>query len=905
MVDGLLDRLPGQGAALLIRGAPGIGKSTLLAEARRRAAERGALVLRTSGVESEARLPFAGLHQLLRPVLGHAESLAPPQRDALLAAFGMAEAAAPPDPFLIALSVLNLLSDTGDDVPVLLSVEDAHWLDRPTLAALAFVARRLDVEPIVLVAAARDGVERGIDIAGVRELRLEGLDDDASRALLDETAPGLAATLRERFLAEAAGNPLALVELPLAAGHVADSAPLPAWLPLTTRLEQAFAAQVSALPTATRTLLLAAAHNDGDALSEVIQAGSRLAGEPLGTDDLAAALQARLVEVEDLRMRFRHPLVRSAIHQSATLAQRHAAHAALAESLVGEPGRRVWHRAAALIGADEEVAADLDEAATVARRRGASTVAFAALQRAAQVSEDPACRTERLVRAAELAFELGRPDTVLTLLREAEPLTLTPPQRTRLAWLREMSAQTEWSGDSQATAFVAIAEQLHEVGDTDLALNALFLIAFRSWWTNPNVETRELIIRTAEAMLVDEQRPERLAVVGLADPVGRGAAVLECATRLSPESIGDPLVLMQLASGITAVTDYPAAQRLLATAVEGLRAQGRLGLLAHGLTSLAWGAIHMSAYAVAMPAAEEAARLARETAQPRWAAVADMAQATIAGLRGDGAAAERFAEQAEGVLLPMGAGPMLGLVQYGRGVAALAAGRHAEAFASLRRIFDPDDIAHHQRLTWWAIGDIVDAGTHCGEHAAADALVAELDPIAAETPAPLLHAGLTHARALLADDHEAEGLFEAGVGADSEVARWPLLRARMLLNYGAWLRRQRRVADSRAPLRAAREAFDALGAIPWAERARQELRASGETSRRRTPDARDALTPQELQIAQMAAAGMTNREIGQQLYLSHRTVGSHLYRIFPKLGITSRSELPSALPSAERAVAVT
>jgi DNA-binding CsgD family transcriptional regulator len=324
---------------------------------------------------------------------------------------------------------------------------------------------------------------------------------------------------------------------------------------------------------------------------------------------------------------------------------------------------------------------------------------------------------------------------------------------------------------------------------------------------------------------------------------------------------------------------------LIAEAIAGLRAQGRVSKLTQALVSQAWASVFLGAWDLGLHAAEEAAGLAEETRQPRLAVAARLAGASLRALRGE-EGADAAADDAERVLLPMGASPLLSLAQLTRGVGAIGEGRHADAYAALRRIYEPLDVAHHRFIGWWAFVDLIDAAIHSERHAEAHALAARFEPLLEQTGAPLLAAGLTYARAVLSDD---EALFTVPVEG------YPLIRARLLLAYGAWLRRRRRLADSRAPLRAAREAFDALGAVRWGERARQELRASGETSRRRTPDAWDELTPQELQIAQMAAAGLTNREIGERLYLSHRTIGSHLYRIFPKLGVSSRAELRDAV----------
>ena len=384
-----------------------------------------------------------------------------------------------------------------------------------------------------------------------------------------------------------------------------------------------------------------------------------------------------------------------------------------------------------------------------------------------------------------------------------------------------------------------------------------------------------------------------IALLAFADPVEQGATVIDHISDLEPDADLDSGAVRLIGAAATAVGAFDLSPGFLASSVDGLRAEGRLGLLAQALVSQAWAAVILGNWNVAIPAAEEATRLSRETNQPRWAAAAQLAEAALAGLRGDHDRAEALAAEAERLLLPMVAHPTLALVQFARGLAALSVGSHTDAYEHLRRMFDPADIAYHPFVRFWAIGDLAEAAARSAHRDEARALSSALDPVAEKSRSPLLLVGLQYARPLLADDEDAEALFQAGLSTD--LAAWPLHRARLSLAYGAWLRRQRRVAESRAPLRSARQAFDALGAISWGERTRQELRASGETSRRRVPDARDQLTPQELRIAQMAADGLSNREIGQQLYLSHRTVSSHLYRIFPKLGVTSRHQLGPSL----------
>lgn len=898
VLDDLIDYVNDRGAALVVRGEAGAGKSALLASAYARAQTRGMLGLNTTGVQSEALLPFAGLHQLLRPILSDVADLPGPQRDALKAAFGMTSSAAP-DLFLIALAALELLASAAAHAPLLLVAEDAHWLDRSTCDVLAFVARRLESDPIILLIAIREGCENVFVNTGLPEMHLDGLDIVSAGVLLDEHTPGLPPSVRERLLDDAAGNPLALVELPAAldAEQLDGAAPLPPQLPLTTRLERAFYSRVAQLPAATRTLLLIAAVNDGGLLAEVLSAAAMIADvTSVAMDALEPAVDARLVEIDDLTLRFRHPLVRSAIYQAASVAKRHAAHAALATVLAGQPDRSIWHRAASRVGSDEEVASELEAAAQRAEVRGALAVSVVALERAAQLSVDSARRGDRLLRAADLAFGLGRHDLGKRLLHNVESLELGPQEQTRLSWLREIFAdEGTWSGAARVRAFVEMADQARRDGDAALALRFLLMIALRCFWSNPGQEIRDLVITVAEQIPVPIDNPMLIAILAFSDPVARGASVLDRLSHLPPDGGGDPDMVHLLGTAATAVGSFDRALALLATSTTALRAQGQLGLLARVLVSQAWAAIHLGVWNVAMPASEEANRLARETRQPLWAAAAQAAEATLAAMRGEYSLSTSLADGAERILLAVAANPLLSLVQLARGRAALAGGRYAEAYAHLRRVLDPSDSAYHPYVRWWVIGDLVEAAAHSGHQEEARIVVKELEPLAEQTHSPILLAGLTYARPLLAGEEDAEALFLAGLAAD--ITNYSHAHERLQLAYGSWLRRQRRVVESRAPLRAARDAFDARGVIPWGERARQELRASGVTSRRRTPGAWDQLSPQDLQIAQMAATGLSNREIGQRLYLSHRTIGFHLYRIFPKLGITSRAELRAVLDS--------
>src|ERR687890_1096817 len=424
-LERLVDGVSEHGAALLVRGEAGIGKSTLLAAASRRAEAAGMRVLRASGVQSEAQLPFAGLHQLVMPVLGRAEHLPAPQRTALLAAFGMVEAEVA-DRFFVALALLELLSDVAEQEPLLVVAEDAQWLDRSTVGVLAFVARRVEHEPIVVLVASREGEESPINDAGLPTLRLGGIDDEPAGKLLDTHHGQLAPTGRGQILEQAGGNPLALVELPVLLGtdERAGRSRLPSPLPLTEHLERAFAAQAAGLPPDTRKLLLLTAVDDRGDLGEIVAAAAMIAGGEPAAGGFVPAIDARLLEVAGPRVAFRHPLARSAVYQAASLAERNAAHSALAEVLADQPDRQVWDPAAALLGPEGSVAAALGTAAKRARRRGAISVAIDALERAVELSEDRARKARRLLDAAELAFERGSQAHVARLMAEAECLEL-------------------------------------------------------------------------------------------------------------------------------------------------------------------------------------------------------------------------------------------------------------------------------------------------------------------------------------------------------------------------------------------------------------------------------------------------------------------------------------------------
>lgn len=894
LLTSLLDDVATRGRALVLRGEPGIGKSRLLSECERRARARDMRVLTATGVQSEAHLPFAGLHQLLRPVRDRIGELRDVPRAALDAAFGLTHEAAP-EHFRIAMAALDLVSDVATDAPVLLLVEDAHWLDRPTADVLAFVARRIDSDPIVLLAAIRDGYFSVLGESGLPERRVVGLDDTTAAALLDAVASELPLASRTRVLREAAGNPLAILELPVVAGGHEDEQSVAGRLPLTERLERAFADRAADLPETTQLLLLVAALSDDDSVNEILEAASAIAGIAVGLDVAEPAAAAGIVDADLQTLRFRHPLIRSAVAQSASLAERRRVHEALADVLHAQPDRRAWHRAALLSGEHEDVALELEEAGARARRRSAVAVAVTAMKRAAELGE-PTSRSRRLLAAAGLAVELGRRDVVMPLLHEVSRLDVGPLDRARVTWVQE-TAVTRPLDAERFHSLITAAERAGAAGDHDLHVNLLWLVASRAWWVDPGPEVRRALIDASHRLGdANADDPCVFAVHAYADPLGHAAGVLGRLERAAADTRLDAGAARFFGPAALVVGAFDLGNDFLAAAVDGLRTEGRLGPLPRLLTLYSGMAARIGDWDVALTASDEARRLAEEFAEPQWAAAADTVTSLVAAMRGDEQTAELMAARAETVAEPAGANITMAFAQFGRVLTALASGRHGEAYASADRLFEPGDSAYHPVISSWLIADLAEAARHVDRLEDARERVAQVEATAGERPGTWIALGLRHARALLADATDAGDRFDEALSSD--FTRWPFQRARVQLAYGQWLRRRRRVAESRVVLRAARDTFDALGCAPWSEQARRELRSSGERSRRRVPEARDHLTAQELQIAQLAAEGLSNREIGQQLFLSHRTISTHLYRAFPKLGITSRAELNAALAPA-------
>ncbi len=894
-----VDRIGDTGGSVLVLGEPGAGKSALLAATAEHGRMAGLLVLTATGVESEAQMPYAGLHQLLLPVLGSVTELPRVQRLAIGAVLG-SESAAPPERFMIALAALNLIAGAAASQPVLLVVDDVQWLDRPTQDVLAFVARRISADPIVIAAAARTGLDAPLTRVGLTELHVGELDEDSARRLLAACAGDLDGAYQERILTEARGNPLALIELPAALRTaVADGLDLP-WsaLPLTARLERAFAARLPDLPQPARDALLIAAVDAADDLREILAGTSLLRGSQLSAAALEPAAAIGLVRFDERHVRFRHPLVRSAVIAAETPARRQAANLALAEVMADDPYRRIRHRAQAITGPDDDVADELEASHVTSLQRGSVTEAIWALERAAEMTADLPVRGRRLLLAAEHAFGLGRADLVDRLLGRAALVPLSVLDLARMEWLREIFHDGVPGDPARVLELCDAASRATNEGDTDLALNLLLGAALRCWWSDTGPHARTSVVRTAEKTAGGPDDPRYLAVLAVADPLRQGSRVIQGLNAVVLEGVADAAQLWLLGMAAHAVGEPERAADSLARAESKLREDGRLGLLSQVLTLQVLDLVELGDWARADAALQEGRHLALETGQSIWGIGTQTLAAIMAALHGDNDSAQSLAAAAEHSANGRRLNDLLCCVQLARGIGLTAAGEYGAGYAELRRMFDPDDAAFHATERFHGVTFLAESALHAGRAADGRQVISALEDDAKATTSATLHRHMSYARAVLAPDEEADDLYRQALQGD--LVRWPWLRARIELAYGSWLRRRRQVTQSRTYLRSARATLELIGAASWAERARAELRAAGEHAVSAAPAALDVLSTQELQIARLAAQGLSNREIGERLYLSPRTVGSHLYRIFPKLDITSRTELVARVEDLRR-----
>jgi DNA-binding NarL/FixJ family response regulator len=889
-----LDGVGARGRTICLVGEPGVGKSALQAGVVERARSLGFSVLTARGSQSETHLPFASLHQLLRPLLPQADGLPALQRDALLACFAMSESTEV-NPFFTFLAVLELLVDSARQQPVLVCLDDLHWMDQPSIGAVAFVTRRIASERVIVLCTSRPGVLPFADAHAIEWMELDGIDEAASTALLRARAPRLPPTVRDRVQRQARGNPLALLEFAAAleSGRYAWTE-LDDDLPMTARLERAFAARAEHLDSAARAVLTIAAVDDGDDINDVLSAAELLHGPPVDRATAQPALDHGLLTVIGERYRITHPLVGSAIRQAMPPETRRQAHAALARVLSTHPDRAVWHRASALPGRDEQVAAELERAADNAQRRGAVAAAAAWLERAAALSPDPESQAARLLSAAELGYQLGRFGQVEQIKAQVRGLALRARDRSRLTWLDGVFHDGSTGEPAEVRHLVDLAREATTGRDLDLAVQLLVGAARRVWWRDPGAAVRHEIVRAARLVDLPGGDPRLLAICALSESHEQGPVVIEQLARWPADAGGRPDLAGLLGIAAFCTGDFRRAVAFLSTPIQELRAQGRMSLLAEALAIRAWAEIYLGVFDAAS-SADEAMRLADETGQSLWAATARIAVAMIDAVGGGWDTRHALLTEAEQVALrtPNAASSLLAAVQLARGLAELGAHRHEQAHGELRRVFVPADPAFQRVQQVWTLGYLADAAVRTGRRGEARSALAAMEQIVGASPSTGATIALEYSRAVLAERAAAESLFRTAM--DGAARRLPWHRARAELGYGSWLRRQRRVVESREPLRAARSTFDAVGARAWAQLADQELRATGERGWQPASNPRELLSPQETQIVKLAAQGLSNREIGQRLFLSHRTVGSHLYRIFPKLGVVSRNQLAAAL----------
>ena len=885
---------------LLVLGDPGVGKTVLLAEAAREARSAGMRVLAAAGRESEQDLAFAGLHQLLRPVLDRVAGLPARQAEALRGAFALAEDPVPPDALVTGIAVLTLLSGLSDDGPLLVVADDAQWLDRASLDALAFAARRLESEQLVLLAGARgnvppDGFERDFPQLLLAPLSLP----DAGR-LLDAQPRPPHGRPREQVLAQAAGNPLALIEL--SKMIAVDPGAARRWaaepLPLTGRLTAIMTAQYASLPSAARAAMLLAAAADSP--------GTAAAVPGLSGGVLAPAEAAGLIRLDTPGPRFTHPLVRSAVYHAAPFAERAAAHLRVADALRDQPDRYAWHLAAAALEPDEHVACLLEDTAAQARRRGGAAAAARALERAAELSPGERDKARRLLAAADLALSAGQADWVRDLAGQV--LTLTSDPDLRIAAQLDIGWSLLWSNrnaDALETLISVAAEAsprrptlawdatamaatvAHQTGLPEACAKARAALSALDALSGPSPSADDW-----PASRADEYR---IWITACTDPFGKRAETVPYLHRIASGSICD---LGKVGGAAWILDETDLAVRVLREALSRLRAPGVRGASGAVLSVLEWACIDSGRWDDALAAAREASDIAAAYKMETVAGSADLATATVAAMRGDH---DQVAPLLARVLAAVDTSEYRGFAartRHAAGLDALARGHYVTAYAQLSRLFAADGTPLHHHFSYLGIADLAAAAARADRRLEARTLLeralARVDP----APGSRLEQLAARARGLLAGPADAAAYFAAPL-ADSAGTTWPFERAQLQLDYGEWLRRRRRINDAKPLLGEALEMFRRLDAAPWTRRTEAELRACGVTAQDpRAPGALAGLTAQQREIVLLAGHGLTNSEIADRLFVSPRTVASHLYRSYPKLGIAGRHQLRNLIDHA-------
>ncbi|MFE7836965.1 LuxR C-terminal-related transcriptional regulator [Streptomyces sp. NPDC057474] len=892
----------GQSQVLVLRGEPGVGKSALVEYLVGGAA--GCQILRAAGVESEMELAFAGLHQLCMPMMGQLDRLPGPQRDALAVAFGLSAGSAP-DRFMVGLAVLSLLAEGAEEQPLVCVVDDAQWLDRVSAQTLAFVARRLLAERVALVFAVRTSALAPSDdpLGALRELVVRGLRDDDARALLDSVVPGrLDERVRDRIVAETRGNPLALLELTrgLTAAELAGGFGRPDARPLASQIEQTFLRRIGSLPHAAQRLLLAAAAEPVGDVPLLRRVAERL---DIGAEAAGAAEAAGLIEF-GARVRFRHPLVRSAAYRAADPGERRDVHRALAEATdpAFDSDRRAWHHAHAAVEPDEAVAGELERSAGRAQARGGVAAAAAFLRRATELTPDPARRGARAAAAAQAAFEAGAPDAALELLAAAEMGPLDEVRHARLARLRAQIVFARRRGGEALPLLLDSAGRLERVDDgqaREAYLEAVGAAVFAGR-LHGRIGVRE-VAEAARAAPRGPQppRPADLLLDGLATRFAegyvKGAPLLKPALRAFRRATGHDedddamrwLWLTWLVAGD--LWEDEAWHELTTHAVRTARETGALNFLPLALGYRAAVHVHAGEFDLASALINESDSMTELTGNSPIA----YPSLLLVAWRGEDSQAPALIQAAARDATAWGEGRAIGLAHYLLAVLYNGLGQYQDALAGAERAVEHDDLA----VVGFSLVELVEAGARSDAPEAAAAALRRLEERADAGGTDWVLGLLARSRALLCDGPAADLLYREAIER-LERSRIAVHLARTHLVYGEWLRRENRRLDAREQLRTAYEMLRGFGATAFAERARRELLATGESVRQHAVDVREALTAQEAQIARLAADGKTNSEIGAQLFISPRTVEWHLHKVFTKLDVNSRNKLRGALARA-------
>jgi DNA-binding CsgD family transcriptional regulator/tetratricopeptide (TPR) repeat protein len=889
----LRDVRRGESRSLVVRGEAGIGKTALLEYMVESAADL--TVVRAVGVASEMELAYASLHQLSVPLLDRLPSLPPPQREALEIVFGLSSGASP-DRFLVGLAMLGLVSFVGGERPLLCVVDDAQWLDQASAVTLAFVARRLQADPVGIVFAAR---EPDVELRHLPELEVQGVRNGDARALLRSAVRfKLDERVRERIIAETRGNPLALLELPrgLTATQLAGGFGLPEAQALTGRIEESFARRIVPLSgAARRLLLLAAAEPVGDPLL-LLRACERV-GIPFSVVDTQTDGLLAISE----RVTFRHPLVRSAVYGSATVHERRAVHLALAEATDRhvDPDRRAWHLAAAAAGPHEEVALELERSAGHAQRRGGLAAAAAFLQRAVALTQNPERRAERALAAAQASFQAGVFDQALALLATADDGPLDELGRARVDLLRGQVAFASGLGGDASTLLLAAARRLEPL-DLDLARETYLTAWGAAVFAGPaGGDVLMEICRAVRALPPPGAASDPLGALldGLALLATEGRAAAAPTLQYAAESLtsirADDVLRWGWAATAAsdAVWDDEGTRAICARNVQLVRDAGALAELPIHLAALGLARAWAGDFADAASLIAESESVAAATGSP----IAPYTLLRLRALQGSEAEAlpliastiERAATGDQGLAADW--------AHWAAAVLYNGLGRYAEAASAARQAtantFEP-------WVSMWALPELVEAGARTGDPELARDAFERLEGTTQPCGTDFALGIEARCRALMSEGASADHLYGEAIERLGRTRLRPEV-ARAHLLYGEWLRRENRRVDARRELRNAHDQLTAIGMAAFAERARRELEATGETVRERSVETRDDLTGQERQIARLARGGLSNPEIGARLFLSPRTVEWHLHNVFTKLGVSSRRELSSALPGSE------